>query len=70
MTRAHAITVLSAALLVAVVGLALLWVLMAIHADAVAAHIAASALGGRMQVSTVFDAMSASGNAAHAYLSK
>ena len=70
MTRAQYIAIGSAALIVAVLGLALLLALLAFNADDALARGASTAMHGQAQISTVFEAMTEPGSASHAFLSK
>lgn len=68
MTRSQTIAILSAAVLAALLGLALLLVLQAMRADEILAQTALAAQHGQVHISDVMDAMSAS--ASHTFLSK
>ncbi len=68
--RPQAIAIVSAALLVAVLGLALLLGLLALRADHLLAQAAVSAAHGQMHIANVMGFVTESGNTAHQFLSK
>lgn len=70
MSRPQTIAVLSAALLVALLGLVLLAVLVALDADRVLAQSAMSAMHGQMRLDDVMQAMSHGHLIAQRYLAK
>ncbi len=70
MTRAQAYAVVSAALIVAVLGLGLVLALHALRADEFLAQVASAAMHGQLQMSRVMNTMSETGNTAQLYLSK
>ena len=70
MTRAQAIAIVAAALLVAVLGLALLLGLLALRADHLLAQTAVSAAHGQMHIANVMSFVTEGGNTAYQFLSK
>jgi hypothetical protein len=70
MTRPQATAIVAAALLAALLGLALLLVLLALHADQLIAQTVLSAAHGQMDIGNVMHVMTNGGQAAHHFLSK
>ena len=70
MSRPQMTAVLSAALLAALIGLALLLTLQALGADQFLARALVAAGRGQMRISDVMEVMTAGNNAAQTYLSK
>jgi hypothetical protein len=70
MTRTQSVTILSAALLAALIGLALLLTLQALGVDEILAQAMAAAGRGQMRINDVMDVMASGGQAAQTYLSK
>ncbi|MBI3363111.1 MAG: hypothetical protein HY023_18570 [Chloroflexi bacterium] len=70
MTRSYVLAAVSAALLAALIGVALLLVLVAMNADQTLATLVASATRGQMRLANVADALARGGPIVHRYLSK
>jgi hypothetical protein len=70
MSRTQVAAVVSAALIIAVLGLALLLTLLALGVPEMVAGAASVAADGRMSVGAFTEALSQAGQASHNYLSK